>query len=335
MKTIATLAFAALAATSLALPAAADWKPDKPITVIVPYPAGGVTDLVVRVTATDLEKALGQKIVVVNQPGANGSIGTRAVMDAPHDGYTWASGGVRDLGTYGVMGMLDTKLSDWQPFIVASMASVLSVNPDAGVDSVAGFIDKVKSDGDKFLVSTVGPNSSGGVALANVATAAGIEPKAIVYDGGNPAVLAAVTGEAQATTQLAIEQAEMIRAGKLKPLAVIGKNPLKIGTIEIPAITADLPNLPPSENFVGIYLPADVPPEVVETLSKLWVETLSTSEALAALCEARGCGVHPVAGAAAVEEATPLVESAAWGLYDRQQAKVSPETLGIARPKAE
>lgn len=334
MKTIATLAVAALAAT-LSLPAAADWKPDKPITVIVPYPAGGVTDLVVRVSASDLEKALGQKIVVVNQPGANGSIGTRAVMDAPHDGYTWASGGVRDIGTYGVMGMLDTKLSDWHPFVIASMASVLSVNPDAGVDSVTGFIDKVKSDGDKFLVSTVGPNSSGGVALANVATAAGIEPKAIVYDGGNPAVLAAVTGEAQATTQLAIEQAEMIRAGKLKPLAVIGKNPLKIGTIEIPAITAELPNLPPSENFVGIYLPSDVPDEVIETLSKVWVETLSKSEGLAALCESRGCGVHPVAGAMAVEEATPLVEAAAWGLYDRDQAKVSPETLGIARPKAE
>jgi tripartite-type tricarboxylate transporter receptor subunit TctC len=335
LKTIATLAFAALAATALALPAAAEWKPDKPITVIVPYPAGGVTDLVVRVAATDLEAAIGQKIVVVNQPGANGSIGTRAVMDAAKDGYTWSSGGVRDLGTYGVMGMLDTRLGDWHPFIIASIASVLSVNPDTGVDSVPAFVEKVKADPEGFLVATVGPNSSGGVALNAIATAAGITPKQIVYDGGNPAVLATVTGEAQATTQLALEQAEMIRAGKLKPLAVVGRNPLKIGTVEIPAITDDLPKLPPSENFVGIYLPAGTPPEVIETLSKVWVETLSKSEALASLCETRGCGVHPVAGATAVEEVTPLVAAAAWGLFDRNQAKVSPDTLGIARPKAE
>lgn len=322
---------AAVAGLAFAGPAHAQWKPEKPITIIVPYPAGGVTDLVVRVAASDLEPALGQKIVVVNQPGANGSVGTQAVMEAPKDGYTWLSGGVRDIGTYAVMGMLDTKLDDWHPFVIASMESVLSVNPDVGINSVEEFIERVKQEGDNFLVATVGPNSSGGTALGAIAQAAGISPKQIVYDGGSPAILATVTGEAQATTQLAIEQAEMIRAGKLKPLATVGSTPLTIGTVEIPSILEDLPNLPPSENLVGIYLPEGVPDEVVQTLQKVWVETLSKSEKLAELCETRGCGVNPMEGETAMNAATPLVQAAAWGLQDRGEAKTSPDTLGIPR----
>ena len=324
--------FAAAAVVALTTAAAADWKPEKPITVIVPYPAGGVTDLVIRVVANDLEPVLGQKVVVVNQPGANGSVGTRAVMDAPKDGYTWLSGGVRDIGTYAVMGMLDTKFTDWSPFVVASMSSILSVGADSPIDSVAGFVDAVKAEGDKFLVATAGPNSSGGTALGAIAQAAGISPKQIVYDGGNPAILATVSGEAQATTQLALEQAEMIRAGRLKPLAAIGTTPIVLGNTTIPPIVGDLPNLPPSENFVGIYLPQGTPPEVVETLSKAWVEVVSKSKDLATLCQTRGCGVAPKAPAEALAAADPLIRAAAWGLFDRGEAKVSPDTLGIKKP---
>ena len=331
MKKLTVLAAALLGAV-VSFPALAQWKPEKPITVIVPYPAGGVTDLAVRVAAADLEPVLGQKVVVVNQPGANGSVGTTAVMDAPHDGYTWASGGLRDLGTYGVMGMIDTKMEDWNLYIIASMSSILSVNNDAGVDTVQGFVDKVKAEGDKFLIATAGPNSSGGSALGAIALATGIEPKQIVYDGGNPAILATVSGEAQATTQLALEQAEMIRAGKLKPLAAIGASDIKLGDLVIPAITKDIPNLPPAENFVGIWLPKDVPAEVTETLQKVWVETLSKSAELDKLCTTRGCGAKPLAGADAEAVGKPAIQAAAWSLFDRGVAKVSPDTVGIARP---
>lgn len=327
------LVFAAAVATLVSASAAlADWQPEKPITVIVPYPPGGVTDLAVRAVAADLEPALGQKLVVVNQPGANGSVGTQAVMDAPKDGYTWLSGGVRDIGTYKVMGMIDTTFADWNPFIIASMSSLLSVNPSTDVTSVAEFIDKVKAEGDTFLIATAGPNSSGGQGLAAIATAAGIEPKQIVYDGGNPAILATVSGEAQATTQLALEQAEMIRGGRLKPLAAIGTTAIKLGDLTIEPITADLPNLPPAENFVGIYLPAGVPQEVADKLESVWSDTLSKSAGLSQLCTARGCGVKPVAGDEAIAIATPAIAAAAWGLYDRGDAKISPEELGIARP---
>ena len=90
-------------------PLAQNWKPTKPITIIVPWAAGGSTDQVTRVTAAEIEKALGQKVVIVNQPGASGSIGTKNALDAAKDGYTWTAGAAQDLGTYQMLGMLDTK----------------------------------------------------------------------------------------------------------------------------------------------------------------------------------------------------------------------------------
>lgn len=332
MKIKTLLAVVGAATLLSATSAMAQWQPEKPITVVVPYPAGGVTDLAVRAVAADLEPALGTKLVVVNTPGANGSVGTQAVLDAPHDGYTWLSGGLRDLGTYKVAGLLDTTIADWHPFIIASMSSVLSVNPNSGMDSVQDFIDRVKADGDKLLIATAGPTSSGGQALAAIGAAADITPKQIVYDGGNPAVIATVSGEAQATTQLGLEQSEMIRAGKLKPLAAIGTTDIVLGDLTIPSITSDLPNLPPAENFVGIYLPADVPQEVVDTLQAIWTDTLNGSAALNELCSTRGCGMKPISGDDAMAVGTPAIASAAWGLYDRGQATMSPDELGIDRP---
>ena len=82
-------AAALLAAASLAQ---AQWQPSKPITIIVPWAAGGSTDQVTRVTAAELEKALNQKIVILNQPGASGSVGTKNALEAPKDGYTSAAG---------------------------------------------------------------------------------------------------------------------------------------------------------------------------------------------------------------------------------------------------
>ena len=79
-----------------------------------------------RVTAAEIEKALGQKVVVVNQGGASGSIGTRNALQAPADGYTWTAGAAKDLGTYVVSGMLDTKIADWRLYLSVINVSILA-----------------------------------------------------------------------------------------------------------------------------------------------------------------------------------------------------------------
>ena len=111
--------------------AAGTWKPAKPIKLIVPWGAGGSTDQVTRVCAGELEKPLGQTIVVVNQPGASGSIGTKNTLDAPRDGYTWTSGAAKDLGTYQVLGMIDTSIRDWHLFLNISLPQVVAVQADS------------------------------------------------------------------------------------------------------------------------------------------------------------------------------------------------------------
>src|SRR5688572_27605039 len=102
--------FAATALLTAGGALAQQWKPTKPINLIVPWAAGGSTDQVTRVAAAEVEKALGQKVVVMNQPGASGSVGTKNAVEAAKDGYTWTAGAAKDLGTYKVLGMLDTSI---------------------------------------------------------------------------------------------------------------------------------------------------------------------------------------------------------------------------------
>jgi len=117
----------AVACISPAL-AQAQWKPTKPVTIIVPWAAGGATDQVTRLAASEIEAGLGQKIVVVNQPGGAGSIGTKAAMDAPKDGYTWTAGAAKQLGTYPVLGMINSKVDDFHLFLAVTNVSIVSVN---------------------------------------------------------------------------------------------------------------------------------------------------------------------------------------------------------------
>ena len=119
---------------ALAGTAQAQWQPNKPITIIVPWAAGGSTDQVTRVTAAEIEKALNQKVIILNQPGASGSVGTKNAMEAPKDGYTWAAGAAKDLGTYKVLGMLDTSApSDWNLYLNVAHIAVIGVNADTPV----------------------------------------------------------------------------------------------------------------------------------------------------------------------------------------------------------
>ena len=96
----------------------------------MPWAAGGSTDQVTRVTAAELEKALNQKVVIVNQPGASGSVGTKNALEAPKDGYTWTAGAAKDLGTYKVLGMLDTSIKDWNLYLNVANVAVVGVNAD-------------------------------------------------------------------------------------------------------------------------------------------------------------------------------------------------------------
>jgi tripartite-type tricarboxylate transporter receptor subunit TctC len=326
---------AAIVATFAALPAQAQatWKPTKPITIIVPWAAGGSTDQVTRVTAAEIEKALGQKVIIVNQPGASGSIGTKNAIEAPKDGYTWTAGAAQDLGTYAVLGMLDTKIGDWALFLNVANVSTLAVNPNTPYKTAAELIDAMKAKPGAISVATAGVNSSGHSAMEAIARATGVKYKHVTYDGGNPAVVSTVAGETDVTTQLTVEEAEMIRGKKLRALAVIGDKPVELdgyGTIE--PLTKTMPSFKAPANYFGIFIPKSVPPEVIATVEKVWAEQIANSTALKSYATSRGAQFAPYAGAEAQKLVAPAVSANAWQAFDGGKAKVSPDTLGIAKP---
>ncbi len=313
--------------------AAATWKPARPITIVVPWAAGGSTDQVTRIVAGELEGVLGQKLVVVNQPGASGAIGTKSALEAPRDGYTWTAGAAKDLGTYIVTGLLDTKLQDWHLFLNVANVSVVSVNPDTPYKDIKSLLDAMKAKPGQIPVATAGINSGGHYAMEAIARAAGVTYKHVTYDGGNPAVVATVGGETQVTTQLAVEQADMIRGKKLRPLAVVGDAPLEIeGYGRIEPITKVLPGFTIDVNYFGIFVPKGVPQEVVDTLGKAWVEVIARSDALRKYAKSRGALFTPIWGEEAQRQAFPSVQSNAWLLHDAGKSKVPPDRVGIPRP---
>jgi tripartite-type tricarboxylate transporter receptor subunit TctC len=323
----------AVMALGIVLPAAAQWKPTRPINLIVPWAAGGSTDQVTRVTAAELEKVLGQTIVVINQPGASGAIGTKSALDAPKDGYTWTAGAAQDLGTYQTLGSLNSSIKDWHLFLNVANIQVIGVNPKTPYNTAKDLLDAMKAKPGQISVATAGVTSAGHNAMELISKVTGVKYRHVTYDGGNPAVVATVAGEADVTTQLAVEQADMIRGKRLRPLAVVSDKPLELeGYGTIPPLSQTLPGFTAPANYFGIFLPKGVPDEVVKTLEKAWAEHIVKSEALKKYATSRGALFNPLYGEAAQKAVFPAIQANAWLLFNGGKAKVSPDTVGIPKP---
>jgi tripartite-type tricarboxylate transporter receptor subunit TctC len=319
----------ALAATAQAQ----NWKPTKPINLIVPWAAGGSTDQVTRVTAAEIEKVLGQKIVIVNQPGASGSIGSKNAWEAPRDGYTWTAGAAQDLGAYQALGMLDVPIKDWHLFLNVANIQVIGVGANTPYQNVAQLFEAMKAKPGEVKVATAGVTSAGHNAMEAISRANGVKYRHVTYDGGNPAVVATVAGETEVTTQLAVEQAEMIRGKRIRPLATVSDQPLELegyGVIE--PLSKTLPGFKMPANYFGIFLPKGVPDEVIRTLEKIWAENVANNDALKKYAANRGALFAPSAGAAAQAAVFPAVQANAWLLHAGGKTKVAPDTVGIAKP---
>jgi tripartite-type tricarboxylate transporter receptor subunit TctC len=309
------------------------WRPKKPIQIIVPWGAGGSTDQVTRVVAGELEDSLGQKIVIVNQPGASGSVGTKNCLDAPHDGYTWTSGAAADLGAYKIRGLIDTVMDDWVLYLNVANVSVISVHPDTPYKDFGDLLKAFKANPGKVPVATAGQLSAGHNAMVAIQKYTGIDYKHVTYDGGNPAVIATVAGECEVVPQLAVEEADMLAGGKLRALAVLDGKPLELkGYGSIPPVTKWIPDFRPAPNYFGIWIPKDAPKEVLDTFGKLWDEVIKTSQKLKDYAAERGAVMDPAWGEEARKKAMPYLQIIAWNLHEAGQTVMSPADVGIEKP---
>jgi tripartite-type tricarboxylate transporter receptor subunit TctC len=342
MKRLITSAIVLLAAVSVAVgvftvqtvSAQSSWKPEKPINLIVPWGAGGATDGVSRQTAMVVEGHLGQKIVIVNQPGASGSVGTKSVLDKPKEGLYWTAGAVKDLGVYKVQGLLDTTLDDWHLFLNFAIPNVVAVNADTPYKDFGELLEAFKASPGKIKVATAGVNSAGHTAIEMIKSYTGIDYKHVSYEGGNPAVIATVAGECEVVPQLAKEEVDMLKAGKLRALAVLADAPLSIEGYdqEIPSVKQWIPDFVTAPIYFGIFVPKGVPDEAVATLTEIWDKSLVNDEGLKTFAAQNAMIFDPATGDAAMKKAFPMVQLDAWLKFDSGDATVDPSTIGIPRP---
>lgn len=315
------------------LASAQEWKPDRPINLIVPWGAGGSTDQVTRVTAPILAEALGVEVVVVNQPGASGAIGTQEVLNAPRDGYTWTANAIANNATYAVTGLLEgTDIDDWHIYLSVANVPVVSVPADSQFTDFGQLLAALQSDAGRGIsVATAGITSSGGTAIAALSDAGGkFEYNMITYDGGGPAAIATAAGEAMVTTQLAVEQTELIRGGRLRALAVLSDKPLLLDGVDpIPPVTQWLPDMELAPDYFGIFIPSDVPPEVLATVDKIWADKIMNSPELKTYAETFGAVFAPSYGPEARALAMPVVIMEACSSVERGEAVADPATIGI------
>lgn len=309
------------------------WKPNKTITLIVPWGAGGATDQTCRTVASEMEPILGQKIAVVNQPGASGSTGQKSAFDADHDAYTWAGNADASVATYQVLGLTpEISHRDWQAYFAIFTPCVIAVNPDSDITDWDSLIEAFQTR--KVDVASAGIGAGGHIAAeAFVGNLDGIDDyNHVPYGGGNPAVVATVSGETEVVMQLSMEVADMLRAGKLRAIAAMDSKPLKIsGVDEIPAITDFAAGFPSVGFNFGLYIPKDIPADAAEAIGKAFDEA-AKSQAVADLAESRGSVAVSIRG----EEADAIMEQAAsmfgWLLYDAGVAEVNPANYNIEKP---
>jgi tripartite-type tricarboxylate transporter receptor subunit TctC len=218
-----TLAAVALTVGLVAQAGAA--YPEKPVTIIVPFPPGGSTDMVARAIAPKLQASLGQPFVIDNRAGATGAIGATAVKNAAPDGYTFL---VASIGVYAINPFIQKKLQydpvkDLDPITVAVRApNVLVANPNFPANSVPELIALLKKTPGKITFASSGAGSSDHLTAALFWQKTGTDGIHVPYKGGAPAITDLLAGHADVSFQNINAVISHIKAGKLKVLAVTG-----------------------------------------------------------------------------------------------------------------
>jgi tripartite-type tricarboxylate transporter receptor subunit TctC len=255
--------------------------PSKPITMVVPFPPGGVADIVGRPLAATLEKVLHQPVVVVNRTGAGGAVGMASVAKAPGDGYTILMA-LSSISIFPVSDRINGKapsyeLKDFSPVaLVTADPTVLVVRADSPYKTLKDFVDAAKADPGKINYSSSGVYGTLHVSMEIFANAAGIKLFHVPYQGGGPAVTALLGGQVQALASGPAAAVGQIRAGKMRALASWSSERLAL-----------LPEIPTfrelgydAEFYIwsGVFLPASTPSSITNRLRDAVKQAANSTE---------------------------------------------------------
>ncbi len=261
---------AALIAVMASHAAFAQWSPKSPVRIVVPFAAGGPTDITARHLARKLTDLLGQQVIVDNRGGANGMIGAELVVNAKPDGYTLL---MPTSSTVAINPAVYRKMpfdpvADLSPVTpVVAAPGVMFVTPSLPVKNVREFIALAKARPGEIVFASSGAGSNTHLALELFQGEAKIKVTHVPYKGAGPAVVDVMAGHAQAMVADLPVLAPHLKSGKLRALAITG--------LERTTLFPDIPSMKElgypqvnSRNWYALLAPAHTPPEIVNRLNE-------------------------------------------------------------------
>lgn len=244
--------------------------PDKPITLVVPYPAGAAVDRIGRSVALELGKRLGKSVVVENVGGASGTIGAKKVQRAAADGYTLLLGTVNEMQVAPVALKAGYSVRDFTPIAKISLNStVLVAHPSFQANNMDELVTLAKRDKDALISGATGAAMMQTIGGSQVAEIGGFKIEHVVYRGGAPLLADLVGGQIKVGTIALTSALPMIREGKLKALGVISEQRDPTAP-QIPTVNeGKLVKGADADLWTGLFAPANLPAPIVARLSSV------------------------------------------------------------------
>ena len=266
-----------LVGVGLSLDARAQNYPNRPITFVVPFAAGGLSDVPGRILAAEMQARIGQSIVVENRPGASGVTGAQSVLRADPDGYTLLVNALADVQNLHYLSVPYDPIKDFS--LIGMVADgppvVLIVNAGLPFKSVADLVAHAKANPGKVSFGTSGPATSPAIAVTQLNALAKTDIVQVPYRGSGPAAAAVVGGEVQGTFAFYSVARQLHDGGKVRALAVAS-----------PKRMANWPEIPTMDElgfagfdhrgFVGLAAPGKTPTPIVAFLNKHLNEAISS-----------------------------------------------------------
>jgi tripartite-type tricarboxylate transporter receptor subunit TctC len=317
LKLLIAVVLAGYAATSATTPAAAQTYPTRPVTIIVPFAAGGGNDIMARLISQHFSRALGQQFVIDNRAGAGGTLGARAVAKAAPDGYTLMVG---HSGVFGVAPALYADPGyepkrDFAPIgLIASYQQILVVHPSVPVHSVAELIALARKDPGKITYATAGVGSGSHLSTELFAAMANIKLTHVPYRGTGAMQGDLAGGHVDMSITTFPSVFGQLRSGGLRPIAVTGETRSSIYP-ELPTIAeAGVPGYAAVIHY-GMVAPAGLGRAIAERLNAELRAALAAEDVRARIIEEGG---EPLPGTLEQQAADIAAEEAKWGAFVRK-----------------
>jgi tripartite-type tricarboxylate transporter receptor subunit TctC len=270
-----------MALASIAITPAADAEdyPSRPVDLIVPFAAGGGTDLLARILGEGLSKQLGKFFVVINRPGANTIIGTQSALRSKPDGYTLVMASIGLTANPSLYKKLPFEpLNDLAPIsLIANAPTILVVNPSLPVNSVSELIAYLKSRPGEINYASYGAGSGPHLAAELFQFITGTKMVHVPYAGGAPAAYAVVSNNVQLLFSSVLPVLGLIRSGSVKPIAIAADHRLAL-LPEVPTFLESGVDYQTGTWF-GLLAPAKTPDAIIAKLHAATIEVLRDGDA--------------------------------------------------------